>query len=304
MDWDDLKIVLAAAREGSASRAAQALGVTVSTVTRRIRHLEEACDARLFARTPDGIRLTDAGRALMPHAEAAERAVLAGEAAVSAVGTTPTGEVTVALPIEVLCLVVLPQMPEFEARFPDVRVTWRTGPEVLDLPRREADIAVRAWRPKTDDVDALIVRRVRGVPVATYGTPEYLATVENPADVTQHRWLGSRFEQDGLTRWVEAHGGTVTSRFESPLPTRLACACGLGAALLPVIFAEVTPGLERFDVDATLPDSLYVYLVTHRAIRHAPAVAALWEFLVQAVGGSGEDVDIGTLDEYQRRYFR
>lgn len=303
MDWDDLRVMLACAREGSASRAAGVLGVTVSTVTRRLSHLEEACGAPLFARTPDGVRLTEAGAALLPHAEAAERAVLAATAAVEAVGTEPAGEVTVTLPFEVLCLVVLPQLPAFQAQFPDVRITWISGPEILDLPRREADIAVRTWRP-VDDIDALLTRRVRTVPVAAYGSAEYLATVDDPTDPAAHRWIASRYPQDPLSSWVRGIGGPIHHHIDNPFAMRLAVACGLGASPLASIFAELVPGLVRLELACPAPDPFDVFLVTHRAVRHAPAVAAVWEFLIEAVGGTTEADDAALLDGFQRRYFR
>lgn len=303
MQWDDLRVLLATARQGSASRAAASLGVAISTVTRRLAQLEEACGAPLFARTPDGVQLTDAGAALLPHAEAAERAVVSGQAAVEAVGTMPRGNVSVTLPLEVLGLVVLPQLPGFEARFPQVTVTWRTAPDVLDVPRREVDIAVRSWLP-SDDSDSLLMRRVRTVTLAAYGSASYLATVEAPSDPASHRWLGSRFANDPLDAWVRDAGGTFTHQFETPLAIRMAAACGLGAAMIAPLFADLTPGLQPIDLAAAPPKPLDIYLVTHRAVRHVPAVAAMWEFLVDAVGGTTDEEDAERLDEFQRRYFR
>ena len=61
MDWDDLKVLLALSRRGSARGAAQELGVSNSTVTRRLDEMEHQLHTRLFDRTPDGYRLTGAG---------------------------------------------------------------------------------------------------------------------------------------------------------------------------------------------------------------------------------------------------
>ena len=79
MDWDDLKVLLALSRRGSARGAAQTLGVSNSTVTRRLDDMELKLHSRLFDRTPDGYRLTAAGEQLLPTAEQVEELVMAAE---------------------------------------------------------------------------------------------------------------------------------------------------------------------------------------------------------------------------------
>jgi DNA-binding transcriptional LysR family regulator len=96
--WSDLAVFLAAAREGSATRAAARLGLTVTTVTRRLSKLEEATGRPLFVRTADGLTLTSAEEALFPHAERVEQSALAGLASVQALEERPSGRVELALP--------------------------------------------------------------------------------------------------------------------------------------------------------------------------------------------------------------
>ncbi|MEO0604294.1 MAG: LysR family transcriptional regulator [Myxococcota bacterium] len=145
--WDDLTVFLAVIRGGSASRAASALGVGVSTVTRRLDRLEASVRRPLFVRTPDGVRPTDAGLALLPHAEHAERAVLEGLAAVSSIDERPAGRVVVALPTDMVQLIVLPVLSEFTDRFPNLELQFDQGTGLADLTRLEADIAVRVVAP-------------------------------------------------------------------------------------------------------------------------------------------------------------
>ncbi|HHO51909.1 MAG TPA: LysR family transcriptional regulator [Deltaproteobacteria bacterium] len=302
MDWDDLKILLAAARGGSAGRAAAKLGVSVSTITRRLAQLEEACGQPLFARTPGGLQPTEAAIAMLPHAEAAERAILAAGAAAQGVGQHPEGEVRITLPDDVLCTVVLPRLSAFQEHYPDIQLSFLTSNQVFDLSRRQVDIALRTVRPEHGD--ALLVRRIRQVPLGVYGTRAYLRTVSDPEDPIAHRWIVAT--QDAPeTSWIVQHApDRITLRLDSAMNRRLAAACDLGAVLLPSIFAELTPGLVALPIVLPLPAPLPLYAITHRAVRHAPAVSAVWAFLVDWVGDDPDRDDLAVLDALHRRHRR
>lgn len=303
MDWDDLKILLAAARSGSAGRAATQLGVSVSTVTRRLAQLEEATGQPLFARTPGGLQPTPAGIAMLPHAEAAERAILTAQAAARGVGERIEGEVRITLPDDVLCSVVLPTLRSFQLRYPDVQLTFLTSNEVFDLSRRQVDIALRAARP--DRGESLLVQRIRQVPLGAYASPAYLSAIEAPDDPTHHRWIVAAHPAAPDAAWIARHApDRIGLRLDSALIRRLAAACDLGAVLLPAIFAQLTPRLVALPIDRPLPEPLPLYAITHRAVRHTPAVSAAWRFLVDWVGDDPGRDDLAVLDALHRRHFR
>lgn len=224
--WDDLACFLAAWREGSAKRAASALGVSVSTVGRRLDRLEQALGKPLFVRTAEGLEPASAAHALLPHALAAEYAVHAGVNAVAAVDEAPVGRVTIALPADMVQLVLLPVMAEFLEAFPGIELVFDQGSGLADLMRREADIAVRIIRPT--EGEELVVTRLRDVELSVFARPSYLATLADPSDPTAHRWitwpesLAHVPEATWLARTVP--DARIALRANNPTTARLAAA--------------------------------------------------------------------------------
>ena len=98
MDWDDLKVLLALSRKGSARGAAQELGVSNSTVTRRLDDMEHKLRAHLFDRTPDGYRLSAAGEQILPTAEHVEELVMAAERRITGGDQELEGSIRLTMP--------------------------------------------------------------------------------------------------------------------------------------------------------------------------------------------------------------
>jgi len=130
---------LEVARRGSVSRAAEALFITQPTLTARLHGLERELGTPLFLRTPHGMRLTDAGRAWIPFAERALRALVDGRDALQQVMTASAGHLMIAA-APAVSTYVLPQMLEkFVAAHPRVEVSVRTGhsEDVVELVLRD-----------------------------------------------------------------------------------------------------------------------------------------------------------------------
>ena len=115
------------ARQGSVSRAAEALFVTQPTLTARLHSLERDMGARLFVRTRHGMRLTDAGRAFLPHAERAVRALRDGRHAIDEAARGLSGQLLIAAAPAVSTYVLPAVLEAFVARHPRVEVAVRTG---------------------------------------------------------------------------------------------------------------------------------------------------------------------------------
>ena len=98
MDWDDLKVFLALSRKGSARGAAQELGVSNSTITRRLDDMEHKLRVHLFDRTPDGYRMTAAGEQVLPTAEHVEELVLGVERKITGGDQELQGSIRLTLP--------------------------------------------------------------------------------------------------------------------------------------------------------------------------------------------------------------
>src|SRR5262245_60045774 len=172
IDWSDLHVVLAVARAGNFTAAAQALNVNQSTVTRRVAALHTALGARLLERRGAEQVLTPLGERLRPMLAAMEEQALALEQAAQGADTRPAGTVRVTT-IETLATHFLaPALGRLRAEAPDVALEIDSTPRTLDLGRRETDVALRIARPRQVSV---VARRVGALGFALYAAPAYLA---------------------------------------------------------------------------------------------------------------------------------
>lgn len=297
VDADDLQVFLAAWREGSVSKAAARLGVGVSTASRRIDRLEEHLGRPLFVRTASGLAPLPAAEALRPHAEEAERALLAGAAAVESLELAVQGRVTVALPSDMVQLVLLPHLPTFVRRHPEVELVFRQGSGLADLMRREADIAVRVVQPTAGE--ELVATRLRPVAMGVFGSRRYFEEVGRSPDPLAHRWVSWDPELGRLpeAEWLRSIIGDrpIALRSSHVSTIRLAAAAGVGLALMPQLFGHLTPTLEPIALDVPDVPPTHLWMVTHRALRHAPRVAATWDHFVERLREKPEQDDVALL---------
>jgi DNA-binding transcriptional LysR family regulator len=283
MQWDDLRVLLATFRSASLTRASAELGVSVSTVSRRIAALEETLGQALFARTPEGLVPTPTASTLAAHAERVERVMLEAEDALVGLEEVPAGEVRLSAPDDMTHLVLIPALRPLLTQHPALRLEIRQGLGLADLTRREADIAVRIHPPAHGE--ELLVTRLRDVHLGIYATPEYLQSVPQPADPRAHRWISCTDDHHVVVshpEWMDraTDGLQPVLKLNNPTSVRLAAAAGLGVAVLPCLFAALTPGLVAVPLSTEdLPAPMPLYMVTHRAIRHSARVRAVWEFL-------------------------
>jgi DNA-binding transcriptional LysR family regulator len=189
MDWDDLKVFLALSRKGSARGAAQELGVSNSTVTRRLDDMEHKLKAHLFDRTPDGYRLTGAGEQVLPTAEHVEELVLGVERKITGGDQELEGPVRVTLPPGARMGFLVRRLVEFAQQYPGIELELMSGVDALDLSRREADIAVRVMPANVAPPEYLIGRKVGLLSASTYVRRDLL-NPDNPRDVSHLQWIG------------------------------------------------------------------------------------------------------------------
>lgn len=188
MDWDDLRVFLAVARAESLSAAGKGLKIDPATVGRRIARLEEVTGTRLFAKSPQGYALTEAGTRLLPHAEAAERASLAAAESLSGPGGL-TGQIRLGAPDG--CANYL--LPQVLARIcdanPGLEVQIVALPRVFNLSKREADMAIAVSRP---EAGRLTVQKLTDYHLHLAASRSYLAAhpVNSPQDLRDHRFVG------------------------------------------------------------------------------------------------------------------
>lgn len=189
-DWDDLRIFLAVARAEGLSGAGRRLGLDAATVGRRIARLETATGARLFAKSPQGYALTDAGARLLPHAEAAEAAAVAGAEALSGATGTLTGQLRIGAP-DGCANYLLPQVcAALCDAHPGLDIQIVALPRVFNLSKREADLAITVSPPKAG---RLTVQRLTDYRLHLAADRGWLAArppIRARADLAGHRIVG------------------------------------------------------------------------------------------------------------------
>lgn len=282
-DWDDLKLLLAAYRARSLGKAAQRLGVSVSTMSRRLEALEEQLGVVLFARTPDGLVPEAAAEEIVVHAMAAEVAAQRVDAASRAARLRTSEAVRIAAPPDFSKVVLTAILPRLFAAHPSASVELLEGVEVSDMSRRAADLAIRTTRPEQGD--ELVLTRLREVAFAAFASERYLATLRPQIDPRALRWVvwshPGAARSDYLTRHLG--DGQVALHCSDPTTARMAVLHGVGVGLLPRAFARLTPWLREVEVGLPPLPATTLWLVGHRAVIDLPAVRRVWEFLVETL---------------------
>ena len=279
MNWNDIRFFLAVARAGSLSGAATALGTSVSRVSRRVAALEADLGVALFRRSLDGYRPTDEGRALVPRAEALEGAA----AALEGVAPSAGGHVRLATSENLALHVVAPALRGFAGDHPGITLEILTGPRTIDLPRSEADLALRFTRPASGNVK---VRRLARMACCPYRPAGGEGAVPESFFVG---WPGA-FSDLPAARALERLGARPTLAASSLAVQRALAVHARARVLLPCFLGDVEPGLERAGepieaaaqdlwllTDADLVDSVRVRAVSERLVRAVTARADLIE---------------------------
>ncbi|AXQ93450.1 LysR family transcriptional regulator [Cereibacter azotoformans] len=189
MDWDDLRIFLAVARVESLSGAGRGLRLDPATVGRRVARLEEALGAPLFAKSPQGYALTEAGQRLLAHAERAEQAVTeAAEDLQGAAGLS--GQIRIGAP-DGCANYLLPQvLAAICDGNPGLEVQIVALPRVFNLSKREADMAIGVSRP---EAGRLRVQKLADYHLHLAASRDYLARhppIATLEDLVAHRMVG------------------------------------------------------------------------------------------------------------------
>ena len=283
MDWDDVRHFLALARTGSVRAAGSLLGVSHSTVARRVEALEQSLDGRLFHRTTRGWQLTALGEALVDGAVTMEELAHRASARARQDATDLAGKVRLAT-IEALAYAWLaPRLSEFHAQHPRIVLEILTGDAQRDLSRGDADLAVRTPRPKQRDLAAVCIadsavgifgvgalaRRARAAfnksPPSGRGLP--LGILAEVTSGLQDVWWFPAFADEA----------SVRVQLSSPLALLAAGRKGDMLVVLPRFLARTEPSFVEL-TKAPLT-SHRMWLVTHPEVRRDPRVRAVAAFV-------------------------
>ncbi|MEL6342986.1 MAG: LysR family transcriptional regulator [Myxococcota bacterium] len=269
-DWNDLRFILAAHREGSLTGAARALRVDQTTVSRRLRALQKRAGFALFERLRGGVLLTPAGAAFVEAAEEMERKIHDLERRTLGAEPPLEGALRITLP-EILAAAWVDVFVDFKTQFPGVELTVTALDRIVNITRREADIAIRYVDSPPEH---LVGRRVCQLALATFTAPD----VADPGALPWIGWEADALTDRVFTTWRAKHdpAGATLIRVDSFHVLVEAVRRGLGRGILPCGAADRMQGLKR----ASGPDfQMPLWLLTHEDLRKVPRVRALLDHL-------------------------
>lgn len=271
MDWNDLRHFLALARAGSIRAAGAALGVSHTTVARRVEALEAELGARLFDRHRDGYALTDAGRRMVAAAERVEDEVHALRRGVTGTDARLEGPVHVTCSDEYMAGHLLARLAPWCRANPGVDLTLSTDGRPYNLAKGEADLAVRVLGPAADPPGHLVGQRLAPLVCASYVARAHADRLHPPSP--EARWLGysdARTTAE-LVRTSRHPELPLWGAFNSLAVMVQAALSGLGLALLPTYVGDAVAGLRLLDE----PDARRlgeVWLLSHPDLRQTARV--------------------------------
>lgn len=284
-DWNDLRHFLAVARHGSTLAAGRSLGLSQSTVQRRLIELERCIGRRLVQRHPTGYRLTEFGEEMRSYAERVEEAVKVFEQHLVESKRNLVGIIRVACPEPLVFLLRKSSLLDrFHALCPGLRVEFVMSDHYVDLAKGEADIALRSG--DTDD-DKLVGRKIADSIWAVYASPKYIERHGKPErieDLNRHSVIGldESMANHRAAKWLNqvAPDAKIVARNNSVLGLVYAVKSGIGLAPLPTTLSDSDEDLVR--VLGPIPELARSWrLLTLPELRSTPRVSAFFNFVIE-----------------------
>jgi DNA-binding transcriptional LysR family regulator len=288
MDWDKLRIFHAVAEKGSLTHAGDTLHLSQSAVSRQIRTLEESLSATLFHRHARGLILTEQGELLFEATSQMIRRLDAAAARIRDSEDEVLGDLRVTTATGFGTLWLAPRLAKLYAKYPALKIDLMLEERVMDLPMREADVAIRMKEPTQAD---LIRKRLMQIRMRLYATPEYLAEHGTPAsmdDFTTHRLICQHAGTPQVAAGAQLSAELMSHDIQSTLTVNnyfgvlQAVLNHLGIGVLPDYLIADFPQLVR-----VLPEvesaEVPVFIAYPEELRHSKRVAAFRDFITEEI---------------------
>ena len=279
MEWSDLKLFLAIARQGTLGAGARSLGLTQPTMGRRLRALEISLGQTLFQRTADGFVMTDEGAAVFAHAERMEEEALGLERELAGQSRQLSGFLRLSSSEWFGAHVLAPVLAEFSLRYPKIVVELLTDSRLLSLSRREADVVVRIAPFTEPDVISrkllhidyrLYTRRGAEHPKAGDGAGARLVTMDEA--------FGGMPDVTWLTRLLPK--AEIAMRSNNRDVQATLCRNGAGLAVLPRPLGDSIADIEPVDLGEA-PPGRDTWIGYHRDMKRKARLRALLNLVIE-----------------------
>lgn len=290
MDWDKLRVFYAVAEAGSLTHAGEALHLSQSAVSRQIRGLEESLGATLFHRHARGLILTEQGDLLYAAARDMAARLTLATARIGDAKHGDAGELRVTTSHGLGSLWLAPRLGKFFALHPEISIDLILTEQQLDLPMREADVALRLKEPEQAD---LIRRPLGEIVIRFFASRKYIDQFGAPKDKDDfkgHRLINYNNRQGAalpihIVQWLEEMGQiehdsdlTINNYFA----VMQAAQAGLGIAPLPDYLSSTNKDLINVAPELISPP-FTIYLAYAEELRRSQRVLAFRDFVVDEI---------------------
>lgn len=301
LDWTDLQYILAVADRGTLAAAGRALGVSHTTVLRRIASVEATFGVRLFDRLPSGYALTPAGEEVLAPARELSEGIATLERRLAGRDLRLEGLVRVATLDTLMAALLPPVLAAFQVEHPGVELEVSSAVAMANLSRRDADVAIRV---SSSPPETLVGRRLASVGMGVCGDLPAGASDWTLDEWSAQRWIApsDALAETNIARWMrtalpDAH---VVFRADSAVAMAQAAESGVGLAALPWYLAPAFHGLgwRSLPVPPEAPAGLWV--LSHLDLRRTPRVRAFTDFVCRELAGRRRLIESGPVQDQHR----
>lgn len=288
MDWDKLRVFHAVAEAGSLTHAGETLNLSQSAVSRQIRGLEESLGATLFHRHARGLILTEQGELLFSASRDISARLQLAAARIKDAKEGDSGDLRVSTTHGLGSMWLAPRLKKFLAKHPDISIELLLTEEVLDLPMREADVALMLREPEQADLirRPLVESSIRFY--ASKGYVEQFGAPETASDFTGHRLISYRADNKSplppeVTDWlrettrIEHHSDLAVNNYFAVMQ---AAETGIGIAPLPDYLSALNTDLVEVAPELVSPP-FTIYIAYAEELRRSRRVLAFRDFVLE-----------------------
>ncbi|MFZ9039334.1 MAG: LysR family transcriptional regulator [Gammaproteobacteria bacterium] len=282
INWDNLRYVLMVANKGSIAAAARELEVNRTTVLRRINKFQENLNCRIFDRGDTGYVLTPEAEKMIKAAREVENTLFDMQRQIAGHELKLEGELRVTTTDSFMLSVLGPHLATFRQKHPHIVVDILVTNSLLDLTRRDADVAIR---PTREPEASLVGRRLCDVEFGVYAVPEIM-TAPDRDSILDARWIGftDSLQSTPLGSWFDKtiKQRNVCLRCDSFVAIRIAAEAGIGLALMPRFLGDDSSELVRLPLPA---DELTtgLWILTHPDLVRSARVNAFIQHFTEAL---------------------
>ena len=287
--WDDLKVFLACARSLSFRSAAKTLGLTSSTVVRRISSLEADLGIALFDRLPNGVQLTREGARLVSSANQIEQGAFDFQRRLETLDPQKRGLVRISATEGIGSYWLMPRLIDFQRGNPMMVIDLRASDTPADVARMEADVAIQFEEPANPTV---MRRRLGSLHIYPYASRRYIDVYgmpESKADMLDHRLvdqIGPQLDDSAWPRYlgIEDIEGVIGIRTNSSAAHLYAIERGAGIGGLPTFASAL--GANLVPIDIGIHHRIDLWMTYHPDARRTPRVATMIDWLIASFDSS------------------